>query len=207
MGRQVGKTSDSGLLLAFLSQELRGDAVITSFRQEQGTDIVDWTKDWCRACKDERYADAIMNDAATEIYFNTGFHVIAMPHGHAARGKTTVLVITDESELINDQDLSALLPTGLTTAPKRLHMGTVWGTNSWWWTFIQNADARHYALTQFTSEEALEPNGPIIRSQLDLLKEELGDLQYQQECLLIPIPDVDTFFGLDLVAASRAERV
>jgi len=207
MGRQVGKTSDAGLILTFLSQEMRGDAVITSYRQEQSTDIVDWTKRWCRACRDERYANGITNDATTEIDFNTGFRVIAMPHGHAARGKTTVMVITDESELINDQDLSALLPTGLTTAPKRLHMGTVWGTNSWWWNFIQNADSRHYALTQFTSEEALQPNGPIIKSQLDLLKEELGDLQYQQECLLIPIPDVDTFFGTDLVESVKGERV
>src|SRR5208337_4851154 len=43
MGRQVGKTSHAALLLAFLSQELRGDAVIASFRMEQSMDIIDCT--------------------------------------------------------------------------------------------------------------------------------------------------------------------
>jgi hypothetical protein len=207
MGRQVGKTSDAALLLAFLSQECRGDAVIASFRMEQSTDIIDWTKAWCRSCKDPTYAENITNDAAIEICFKTGFHCIAMPHGHAARGKSTIIVITDESELIDDQDLTALLPTGLATEPKRLHMGTVWGTNSWWWQFIQHADERHYALSLVTSEQALQPNGPIIRTQLDLLREEIGDLQYQQECLLRPIPDVDVFFGADLVKSCLGERV
>ena len=207
MGRQVGKTSDAALLLAFLSRELRGDAVIASFRMEQSMDIIDWTKAWCRSCNDPTYADNIMNNAATEICFKTGFHCIAMPHGHAARGKSTILVITDESELINDQDLAALLPTGLATRPKRLHMGTVWGTNSWWWQFIQHADDRHYALSHVTSEQALQPNGPIIRTELDRVLEEIGDLQYQQECLLRPIPDVDVFFGADLVKSCLGERV
>lgn len=201
MGRQVGKTSDAGLLLCFLSREIRGDAVISSFRMEQSQDIVQWTKDWCLSHRDSAYAENIDNDAKTEIIFKSGFHVIALPHGHTARGKSTVIVITDESELIDDEDLAALLPTGLTTMPKRLHMGTVWGTSSWWWTFIQNADTRHYALSQQTSEEAILPNGPVIKSQLDLLKQELGDLQYNQECLLLPIPDIDTFFGQALVDA------
>lgn len=199
MGRQVGKTSGAAMLILFLSRELRGKIVITSFRQEQSTDIIEWVKDWARNCDDEAYLDNIINDASTEIVTRSGCRIIALPHGHAVRGKDTIMVVTDESQLIDTTDLSALLPTGLTTRPKRLHMGTVWGTNGWWWQFIQNADTRHYALSQMTSEEALQPNGPVLRDQLELLKQELGDLQYQQECQLIPIPDVDTFFGSDLV--------
>jgi hypothetical protein len=86
-------------------------------------------------------------------------------------------------------------------------MGTVWGTSGWWWRFIQNASQLGYALSQETSEDAVLPAGPIIAAELENLKLELGDLQYAQECLLQPIPDVDVFFGAELVRSCYGERV
>jgi len=67
MDRQVDKTSTAGMILVFLSLEWRGKIVISSFRWEQSTDIIYWTKEWCRDCKDEAYADNILNDASHEI--------------------------------------------------------------------------------------------------------------------------------------------
>jgi hypothetical protein len=64
-----------------------------------------------------------------------------------------------------------------------------------------------FKLTHVTSEDAIHPNGPILKDQLDLLRIELGDAQYDQECLLIPIPDIDVFFGLDLVKSCFADKI
>jgi hypothetical protein len=204
-GRQTGKSSNTGLYLAFISRELRGDAIISSFRHERSKEIVKWTRDWCYSHKDPGYADNIEWDAATHLKFKTGFRVIALPRGSSSRGYATRIRVMDESQLINDSDLAAFLPTGLATAPKDLFLGTVWGTSGWWWRFIQNAVQLGYALSQVTSEDAIQPSGPIIRAELENLKLELGDLQYAQECLLAPIPDVDVFFGTDLVKACLCE--
>jgi hypothetical protein len=198
LGRQTGKTSESGLILAFLSRQIRGDAIVASFRMERSMEIIKWTRDWCFAHRDRSYSDNIINDAKTDAQFLTGFRVIALPHGQTSRGYTTKVVITDESQLMDDEDLSALLPTGLTTRPKRLHMGTVWGTSGWFYRFCRNADQCHYYLAHTTSEDAIAPGGPILQDQLALLKLELGEPQYNQECRLIAIPDVDVLFGLEL---------
>jgi hypothetical protein len=208
LGRQTGKTSDAGMLLAFLSREVSGDALVSSFRMERSTEIIKWTRDWCLAHRDPEYAANIDNDAKTEVLFKRGFRVIALPHGQTARGYTTKYVLTDESQLLEDLDLSAILPTGLTTRPKRLHMGTVWGTSGWFYRFCRNSDTMPgFKLTHVTSEDAIHPNGPILADQLGLLKIELGEAQYNQECLLIAIPDVDVFFGLHLVKACIADKI
>jgi hypothetical protein len=199
VGRQGAKTSTAGLILAFLSRELTGDAIISTFRMERSIELVGWVKDWCTSHTDPTYDDNLANDATDSAIFKTGFRAIALPHGQSARGYSTELVITDESQLMDDEDLSALLPTGLTTAPKRIHMGTVWGTSGWFWRLARDADRLGYDLTHKTSEEVLAPNGPIIKTELERLRLELGDLQYNQECLLIPIADIDTFFGQALV--------
>jgi hypothetical protein len=171
LGRQTGKTSESGLILAFLSRQMRGDAIVASFRMERSMEIIKWTRDWCFSHRDRAYSDNIINDAKTDAQFRTGFRVIALPHGQTSRGYTTKVVITDESQLMDDSDLSALLPTGLTTRPRRLHMGTVWGTSGWFYRFCRNADTMPgFKLTHVTSEDAIAPNGPILRDQLDLLK-------------------------------------
>jgi len=206
IGRQGTKTSTAALILAFLSLEQKGDAVISSFRMERATELVAWVKAWCKSHTNPAYAKNLANDATDSAKFHTGFRTIALPHGQSARGYSTEFVITDESQLMDDEDLSALLPTGLTTAPKRLHMGTVWGTSGWFWRYARNADQLGYHLTHKTSEEALTPDGPIIRTELDRLRLELGDLQYNQECLLIPIADVDTFFGQALVDSCRIQN-
>jgi hypothetical protein len=206
-GRQTGKSSSSGLYLAFMSRETRGDAIISSFRHERSKEIVKWARDWCLAHKDPEYAQNIDNDAATHLTFRTGFRIIALPRGESSRGYATRIRIMDESQLINDKDLAAFLPTGLATMPKDLFMGTVWGTSGWWWRFIQNAQKLGYALSQVTSEDAMQPNGPIYQSELERLNMELGTLQYDQECLLKPIPDVDVFFGTALVKLCIYEPV
>jgi len=205
IGRQGAKTSTAALILAYLSLETTGDAIISSFRMERSTELVGWIKDWCRTHTDPSYEINLSNDATDSAIFKTGFRTIALPHGQSARGYSTQLVITDESQLMDDEDLSALLPTGLTTAPKRIHMGTVWGTSGWFWRYARNAEGLGYHLAHKTSEEALTPDGPIIKSELDRLRLELGDLQYNQECLLIPIPDIDTFFGQTLVESSTKD--
>jgi len=206
-GRQTGKSSNTGLYLAFMSREIRGDAIISSFRHVRSKEIVKWARDWCYAHKDSAYAENIEYDAATHLTFKTGFRVIALPRGETSRGYATRIRIMDESQLINDSDLAAFLPTGLATAPRDLFLGTVWGTSGWWWRFIQNAKQLGYALSQTTSENAVQPAGPIIKAELENLKMELGDLQYAQECLLQPIPDVDVFFGSDLVKSCYGERI
>jgi hypothetical protein len=161
-------------------------------------------KGYCRDHKEAVYADNLLNDAAETAIFKTGFRIISLPHGQSARGYTTAIVVTDESQLMDSEDLSALLPTGLTTAPKRLHMGTVWGTSGWFWRLARQADQLGYHLTHITSEEAIDPVGPILRKELNRLKLELGEQQYDQECLLIPIPDVLTFFGEQIVGIATA---
>jgi hypothetical protein len=207
IGRQGAKTSTAALLLAFLSRELTGDAIISSFRMERSTELVDWVKGWCKSHTDPGYAENLGNDATEHAYFKTGFRVKALPHGQTARGFTTALVITDESQLMDDEDLSALLPTGLTTAPKRLHMGTVWGSSGWFWRMARSADQFRYHLIHITSEEALAPHGPILKPELDRLQLELGEPQYNQECLLIPIPDITTFFGEEIVKQATDDYI
>jgi hypothetical protein len=87
-------------------------------------------------------------------------------------------------------------------------MGTVWGTSGWFYRFCRNADTMPgFRLTHITSEDAIAPNGPILKDQLELLKIELGEAQYNQECLLVAIPDVDVFFGLKLTKDSMADKV
>lgn len=207
LGRQVGKTSLAALILAFLSKEISGDCLIESYRMDRSEEIILYTKEYCRQHDDPYYAWNMANDAAQELKFKTGFRIVALPSGQAARGYSPSLLITDESHLIVDQNISAFLPTSLATAAKRIHMGTVWGTSGWFWRFSQMWEQLGYGFKHVTSEEALRPNGPVIKAELDRLKLELGDLQYQQEALLIPIPDIDTFFGADLVRSCFGERV
>jgi hypothetical protein len=198
-GRQTGKSSNSGLFLAFMSQQIRGDAIIGSFKYERSKEIVKWCRDWLMAYPDREYANNIALDATTHLTFKTGFRIIALPRGESSRGYASCIRIMDESQLIEDRDLAAFLPTGLATAPKDLFMGTVDGTSSWWWKFNENAEKMGYGHISITSEDATQPNGPIIKSELDALKLQLGDLQYQQECLLIPIPGLGNFYPADLI--------
>ena len=105
----------------------------------------------------------------------------------------------DESQLVPDNDLAAILPTGAATAAKQIFMGTVYGTSGFWWRWIQSTENYHYVLSQIRSSDAVTPNGPIQQPELDALKLTLGDAFYNQDCDLIPIPDIDTLFGPDLV--------
>lgn len=151
------------------------------------------------AYPDREYADNILLDATTHLTFKTGFRIIALPRGESSRGYASCIRIMDESQLIEDRDLAAFLPTGLATSPKDLFMGTVWGNASWWWKFNENADKLGYGHKSITSEDATQPNGPIVKFELDALKMQLGDLPYQQECMLIPIPGIGNFYPADLI--------
>jgi hypothetical protein len=68
LGRQTGKTSESGMLLAFLSREVRGDAIVASFRMERSEEIIKWTRDWCLAHRDPEYGANIANDGRTRLH-------------------------------------------------------------------------------------------------------------------------------------------
>lgn len=181
---------------------MRGDVVITSFKHERAKEIVKWVRDWCYAHKDSAYADNIEYDAQTHLHFKNGVRIIALPHGESARGYAARIIVMDESQLVPDNDLAAILPTGAATAAKQIFMGTVYGTSGFWWKWIQSAESLHYALSQIRSSDAIHPAGPINGPELAALKLTLGDAFFNQECDLIPIPDIDVFFGADLVKSA-----
>ena len=207
IGRQVTKTSLSALLLCFLSKEMAGDVLVESYHMERSQEIILYTKEYCRQHMDAFYAENMANDATDSLIFKTGLRIIALPSGQGARGYSPILLITDESQLIPDDDISAFLPTTLATAAKRLHMGTVHGTNNWFWRLGQRHEELGYGYRHIKSEEALEPNGPVIKAELDRLKLELGELKYQEECDLVPIPDIGTFFGRELADSVFGKRI
>lgn len=207
IGRQVTKTSLCALLLCFLSKEISGDVLVESYHMERSQEIILYTKEYCREHVDPFYVENMANDATDSLVFKTGLRIIALPSGQSARGYSPILLVTDESQLIPDDDISAFLPTTLATAAKRLHMGTVHGTNNWFWRLGQRHVELGYGYRHIRSEEAVRPNGPVIKAELDRLKLELGELKYQEECDLLPIPDIGNFFGNDLVNSAFGTRI
>lgn len=216
-GRQCGKTQFAALLVVFLSQQLRGDVIVISHKQQRSVEFVAEVRKWAASHADTSYYDTIMSDANDHIWWKTDssvkepytFRVVALAHGevaNSARGFTVRLILSDETELMGNDDRPALLPTGLTIPDlRRLHLGTVYGQSTFWWEWVSQAEKLGFYLSKVTSEEALFPKGPVIKERLDELKQTLGDAAYQQECLLIPIPDVGAFYGLEVAKLTLLE--
>ena len=106
----------------------------------------------------------------------------------------------DESELVSDDDLTAILPTKLATESKQIFLGTSWSVDNFWYSWTTKPDEYGFAYSKMTSVDAQMPNGPIRPKDLADLRRELEGPRFDQECLLLPLSSELRWFGQELLA-------
>ena len=201
MGRQCGKTLIVALYLAFMSRwKPNQQILILSFREDQSKLMLRYVRFFLLRHEDQAYRENIEFASVKHLSFKNGTRIDAMPSGQVSRGYAADIFVLDESELVSDDDLTAILPTKLATESKQIFLGTSWSIDGFWFEWTNRHEELGYGYSRMTSVDAQAPNGPIRPKDLADLKRELEGPRFDQECLLLPLSSELRWFGQELLA-------
>ncbi len=200
-GRQLGKSMCVSLFLAFLTRWKPGlQALVLSFREDQSKLVLRMLRGFLVKHEDPSYAENIQFASAKHLILRNGGRVEAMPSGQVSRGFSPDVFVLDESELVNDSDLEALLPTKIATGAKQIFLGTSWSVDNFWFNWTTKPDEFGFVYSRKLSTQAIQPNGPVSEKDLQDLRKELDEVKFNQECLLIPLSEEQRWFPQELLA-------
>jgi len=199
-GRQCGKTLIVALFLAFMSRwKPNQQILILSFREDQSKLMLRYVRFILMRHEDQAYRENIEHASVKSLAFKNGARIDAMPSGQVSRGYAADIFVLDESELVSDDDLTAILPTKLATESKQIFLGTSWSIDNFWYTWTTKPQQFGFAYSRMTSVDAAQPNGPIRPKDLADLRRELEAGRFDQECLLIPLSSELRWFPQELL--------
>jgi hypothetical protein len=181
-GRQTGKTSTLALWLSFMLYHAGPYIVaVSSFGEIQSKLLLDWVRMWIHSHEDEKYAANILASSAEHLTFRNNSSIRAFAHGRPLRGESPNCLIIDECQHTESEDRAAWMPTGVVTRPKEVLMGTMFSPN-WWYDHVSDPASYGYVGFKIKSTEAIWPDGPISREELERHRKGLlGTGYFEQE--------------------------
>jgi phage FluMu gp28-like protein len=116
--------------------------------------------------------------AKTVLYLSNGSIIESFPNNdQTIRGPSLSCIYWDEANHTpNDEDLwTAILLTISTTKGKVLVSSTPWNTDSVFYKIFHNEDYSHFVRSHVTWQQALEPNGPLDRVTVGIIRKQLSE--------------------------------